>query len=55
MDISFLLGRRTDKGGLRVFASLLVGGNPALAADVNVKNSVENLIQFRQMKTKTVL
>jgi hypothetical protein len=42
LDISFLLGRRTDKQGLNVYVSLLVGGDPALAANVNVKNSTDN-------------
>ncbi|MCK4999189.1 MAG: hypothetical protein KAS23_06630, partial [Anaerohalosphaera sp.] len=34
LDISFLLGRPTNQGGLDTRVSLLVGGNPELAADV---------------------
>ena len=34
LDISFLLGRPSNQGGLDTRVSLLVGGNPELAADV---------------------
>ncbi len=42
LEISFLLGTRSDKQGHIVYVSLLSGGDPALAADVNVKNSEDN-------------
>lgn len=37
IDVSFLLGSRTDKNNTTVYVSLLVGGDPAEAADVNSK------------------
>lgn len=48
LDVSFLLGSRTDKGMAPVHVSLLVGGDPALAADVNSKfysaNPLESVV-----------
>lgn len=37
LNISFLLGRRTEKDSLDTRISLLVGGDPLLAEDVNTK------------------
>ncbi|MCK4563665.1 MAG: cadherin-like domain-containing protein [Verrucomicrobia bacterium] len=42
LEISFLLGTRSDKQGHTVYVQLLAGGDPGLAADVNVKNSTDN-------------
>jgi len=44
LDISFLLGRRTDKDSLATRVSLLVGGDPALAIDTNSKYSSNPLV-----------
>ncbi|MCK4999018.1 MAG: hypothetical protein KAS23_05770 [Anaerohalosphaera sp.] len=37
IEISFLMGARSDKGPSPVVVGLLVGGNPALAADLNTQ------------------
>ncbi|MBI9018504.1 MAG: hypothetical protein JEZ07_14725 [Phycisphaerae bacterium] len=42
IDISFLLGQRSDKPFQGVHVSLLVGGNPASAEDKDLKYYVEN-------------
>ncbi len=42
LDVSFLMGRRTDKDSSAVNINLLVGGNPALADDVNTKYNTDN-------------
>ena len=42
LDVTFLLGQKVDKAFQGVHVSLLVGGDPGLAADVNLKYYVEN-------------
>ncbi len=37
IEISFLMGARSDKGSSPAVVGLLVGGNPALAADLNTQ------------------
>ncbi|MBI9018503.1 MAG: immunoglobulin domain-containing protein [Phycisphaerae bacterium] len=42
LDISFLLGQKSDKLFQGIHVSILVGGDPALAADFNSKYYTEN-------------
>lgn len=46
LDVSFILGTKTDTGAHDVTVHLLTGGDPALAADTNAKISSNPLINI---------
>ena len=45
LGISFLAGQRSTKEFTSVYVTLLVGGDPALAADVNLQFDTENPLE----------